>query len=133
MNEGQTHYIGDDCDPPHEAIDLGKQITSRSDARRIQALGGAIADGNIKTSRWSDAERESVPIPHEQEAIEAEKPELPPPPPWLASFPLGSLVQHGGWWARIAAYGQTEDGEIGVCIVPLYPTKKATKRMELVK
>lgn len=65
-----------------------------------------------KTSRWTEEERNRSDAPTSQAAVDGAV-EPPPPPPWVSRFPLGTLIQHGGWWARISGYGQNEQGEIG--------------------
>ena len=75
-----------------------------------------------KTSRWTDEERERTDVP--PPPLEAP----PPPPPWLPAFQRDTLIQHNGWWARIAGYGQNDEGEIGCFVVPQKPTRGAVKR-----
>jgi len=113
MNEGMTHFIGDDCDPPHAQIggEGDERVLSKSEYRRIEVQ---------KTSQWTDKEKE---------AIQHWTDTPPKPPEWVTAYTVGSSIYHEGWESFIRHVGQ-EDGHWLVLIEPVRKMNRADRRRE---
>lgn len=115
VNEGMTHFIGDDCVPPHDHIGAaaheGQPVLSKSEYRRIEVR---------KTSAWTAEEKEKM---------EHWTDTPPKPPEWVTAYTVGSSIYHEGWESFIRHVGQ-EDGHWLVLIEPVRKMNRADRRRE---